>query len=273
MIQWKDKFYDDFLTAPSKDTFKKFIQNNLGELDNIDFKETWISKDKLSKILLAMANTQGGIIVFGIKEEADGSLTPKGLSAFKDKADIGSDVSKFISPNLDYEVLDFNYDSTAYPEAQDKKFQVILVHNTPDRIPFVSMGESSNIAKDVIYVRRGTKCEKATAEDIEKIISKKIETVFKASSDLSLNEHLAQLKLLYNELPQKIRKLVRKSNSINNLTSCLTLLSQSVLRPFWGNDEYEEIDNPNSPEESYEAFILRMIEKKKLKIEKVLDLI
>ena len=48
MIQWKDKFYDDFLTAPSKDTFKKFIQNNLGELDNIDFKETWISKDKLS---------------------------------------------------------------------------------------------------------------------------------------------------------------------------------------------------------------------------------
>lgn len=79
--------------------------------------------------------------------------------------------------------------------------------------------------------------------------------------------------MLYNELPQKIRKLVRKSNSLNNLASCLTLLSQSVLRPFWGDDEYEEIDNPNSPEESYEAFILRMIEKKKLKIEKVLDLI
>ena len=37
-------------------------------------------------------------------------------------------------------------------------------------------------------------------------------------------------------------------------------------------DEYEEKSNPNYPEESYEAFILRMIKQKKLKIEKVLDL-
>ncbi|MFR1310985.1 MAG: hypothetical protein ACLSCO_20260 [Gallintestinimicrobium sp.] len=37
-------------------------------------------------------------------------------------------------------------------------------------------------------------------------------------------------------------------------------------------DEYEEKDNPNYPDEGYEAFILRMINAKKLKIEKVLDL-
>ena len=37
-------------------------------------------------------------------------------------------------------------------------------------------------------------------------------------------------------------------------------------------DEYEEKDNPNYPDEGYEAFILRMIDAKKLKIEKVLDL-
>ena len=39
-----------------------------------------------------------------------------------------------------------------------------------------------------------------------------------------------------------------------------------------GGDEYEEKDNPNYPDEGYEAFILRMIDAKKLKIEKVLDL-
>ena len=37
-------------------------------------------------------------------------------------------------------------------------------------------------------------------------------------------------------------------------------------------DEYEERDNPAYPDESYESFILRMIDRKKLKIEKVLDL-
>ena len=38
----------------------------------------------------------------------------------------------------------------------------------------------------------------------------KIETIFKESSNLSLNEHLLQLKTLYEELPQKIKVLVKK---------------------------------------------------------------
>ena len=47
----------------------------------------------------------------------------------------------------------------------------------------------------------------------------------------------------------------------------------SALKSTWqSSDEYEYRDNPNYPDESYEAFILRLIERKKLKIEKVLDL-
>ncbi len=38
-------------------------------------------------------------------------------------------------------------------------------------------------------------------------------------------------------------------------------------------DEYEEKDNPNYPQESYEEFISNMINLEKLKIQKVLDLI
>ena len=46
------------------------------------------------------------------------------------------------------------------------------------------------------------------------------------------------------------------------------------FKPFsiLSQDEYEEQDNPEYPQESYEEFINKMIEKKKLKIEKVLDL-
>ena len=234
MIQWKDNFYNDFLKSPSKDTFQNFIHNNLGELDNIDFKESWVSKDKLSKIVLAMANSNGGIIVFGIKENDDGSLTPVGLKAFRDKADIGHEVSSFISPNLDYEILDFDYDSPLYSEATHTKFQMLIVHYTPERLPFVSLAESTNIQKNVIYVRRGTKCEKANAEDIDKIITKKIETVFKSSSDLSLSDHLHQLKLLYAELPEKIKVLVRKSN-ISSLTPALDILAK---RRYWHSENH-----------------------------------
>ena len=47
----------------------------------------------------------------------------------------------------------------------------------------------------------------------------------------------------------------------------------AISRALYGeNDIYEERDNPDYPNESYEAFISKMIDKKKLKIEKVLDL-
>ena len=148
---------------------------------------------------------------------------------------------------------------------------MLLVHNTPDRLPFISLKETAGLEKDVIYVRRGTKCEKASASEIDHIISQKIETVFKESSDLSLDEHLIQLKKLYNELPQKIKVLVKKGEP----TAMSLFIQQfsSKLGNMWqSNDVYDYQDNPDYPSESYEAFILRMIDKKKLKIEKVLDL-
>jgi len=135
-------------------------------------------------------------------------------------------------------------------------------------LPFVSLGATTDLEKDIIYVRRGTKCEKASAEEIEKIITAKIETIFKDSSDLTLEKHLEQLKLLYKELPQKINRVVRKSNGwLSNFTN-LKILNKEMF----GDYEYEEINNPYYPDETYESFIFRMIEKKKIKIEKVLDI-
>lgn len=270
MIQWKDAFYNEFLKDPSKDTFSRFLKNNVGEMDNIDFKEKWTEKGKLAKTILSIANSRGGIIAIGIKENEDGSLTPLGLDKFKDKADIGKELSKYISPNLDFNVLDFDYDTPIYPDAENKKFQIILISDTPDRLPFVSLGATTDLEKDIIYVRRGTKCEKASAEEIEKIISAKVETIFKDSSDLTLEKHLEQLKLLYKELPEKISKLVKAGK--NGWAFNLGLIGLNCYKAMMGDAEYETIDNPHYPKESYEAFIARMIEKKKLKIEKVLDL-
>ena len=266
--QIKDRFYDAFLKEPTKDNFRSFLANNCGELDEVDFKETWIQKGHLAKTLLAMANSRGGIIVVGIKEEDDGSLIPQGLEELKDKAVVNNEIAKYIPAGLDYEIFDFSYDSSEYEAVRNKKFQMVLIHDTPDRLTFISMNATTDLEKDVIYVRRGTKCEKASATEIERIITDKINTIFKETTDLRLEEHLQQLKVLYAELPQKIRVLVKKGEPALWTTS----ISQTLRAMYGGRDVYEEQDNPDFPEERYESFIVRMIERKKLKIEKVLDL-
>ena len=267
--QGKDKLYDAFLKSPSKDNFREFLQNALGEMDEVDYKEIWIEKGHLAKTLLAMANSRGGIIVVGIKEEEDGSLTPVGLNEFKDKAVINNEIAKYIPPELDYVIYDFNYDTSEYEAVKGKKFQLLHVHDTPERLPFISRGETTGLEKDTIYIRRGTKCEKASAAEIDTLLETKVQTIFKESSNLSLEQHLDQLRILYNELPKKVKRLVRKAEPSAAAVG-LELLASIITGST--RDEYEEIDNPDYPEESYEAFINRMIKMKKLKIEKHLDL-
>lgn len=267
-IQSKDHLYDLFLREPTKDKFLTFIHQNYGEMNDLDFKEQWIEREHLAKTMLAMANSGGGIIIFGIKEE-NNSIIPEGITNFKDKADIDNELSSLIPRELEYEVLNYNYDSDAYGTIKDKKFQIIYIHYTPELLPFISLNTSKKFTRDTIYVRRGTKCEVAHASEIKSIINKKIRTIYTDSSNLSLQEHLSQLKELYNELPKKIQVLIRKGEP-STLSKTLTKILQNVQ--FASNSEYEEQDNPNYPKESYEAFISHMIEQKKLKIEKVLDL-
>lgn len=268
--QIKDHFYDDFLKEPTKDNFQKFMRNSCGELNDVDFKEEWIEKGPLAKIMLAMGNNGGGIVVFGIKENEDNLFTISGLDTIKDTADISNSIAKLVSPSLDYEILSFLYDSSVYGIYENKKFQIIVIHDTPERLPFVSLGQSDKIEKDVIYVRRGTKSVRASSEEIQRIIERKIATIYSDKTNISLDEHLIQLRKLYDELPQKIRVLVRKGTRAHFMT-LLETFGERVGSVYGTPDEYEEQDNPNYPDEDYEAFILRMINAKKLKIEKILD--
>lgn len=281
--QIKDKFYDNLLKSPTKESFRKFIVNNYGELNELDFKEKLIEYPHLAKTILAMSNSGGGIIVFGIKQEEDGGVIPVGLEKLEDKAIIDNGLNSYIPSSLRYGVLDFSYDSAEYDKMKGKKFQLLVVYNIPSLIPFFSIKDYTEeknrkpktvLNKNDIYVRRGTKCEKATVDDINSIITARITSFFKETSDLSLEEHLTQLKVLYNELPQKIKVLIRKGESVfsASMISTIELFSKSIQTYCGTPDEYEEQDNPEYPGESYEEFINRMIERKKIKIEKTLDL-
>ena len=271
-FQIKDKFFDLIVKNPSRDGFKTFLKESCGELDNIDFKEKWITKGKLAKIMLAMANTGGGVIVLGIHENKDDNYLAVGIDELKDAADVEKEIKKLVPRNLSYSVLDFIYDDEIYGEYAGKKFQAIIIADAPEQLPFFSIGASDDIEKDCVYVRRGTSSEKASARDFETMIQRKLENVFKESNDLSLKEHLEQLQFLYDSIPQKKRILIKKGNRFVGAMEGLQVLSERMTEIFGEPDQYEEVPNENYPSEDYEQFLVRMIDKKKLKIEKVLDL-
>lgn len=271
-FQIKDKFFDLIVKNPSRDGFKTFLKESCGELDNIDFKEKWITKGKLAKIMLAMANTGGGVIVLGIKENKDDNYLAVGIDELKDAADVEKEIKKLVPRNLSYSVLNFIYDDEIYGEYAGKKFQAIIIADAPEQLPFFSIGASDDIEKDCVYVRRGTSSEKASARDFETMIQRKLENVFKESNDLSLKEHLEQLQFLYDSIPQKKRILVKKGNRFVGAMEGLQALSERMTEIFGEPDQYEEVPNENYPSEDYEQFLVRMIDKKKLKIEKILDI-
>ena len=142
---FKDIFYEDFLENPTKDKFRDLLKNNFGELGEFDFKEAWIEKGKLAKLVLAMANSRGGVVIFGIKQKDDGTFEPVGLEKFKDDADINNDLARYISPNLYYEIFNFDYKGSEYEAVENKKFQVLIVNDTPDKLPFISLNQADGL--------------------------------------------------------------------------------------------------------------------------------
>ena len=118
--QLKDIIYE-LLQEPTLDKFRQFLYAQLGEHNSIDFKGQWIEGGALAKEILALANSQGGIIVFGVAENEDKSIRIDGLTGIRDKAIISNDIKNFISSDLKYEVYDFSYTSSdTYPKSVAK---------------------------------------------------------------------------------------------------------------------------------------------------------
>lgn len=266
VLNIKDTFYD-LMKEPTKENFRTFVKYNTGEEDNIDFKKDWIEKEELAKLLLALANIGGGLIVFGLQENEDGSYNPVGSEEFKDQADINNQISRYIPPSLEYKILDFNFDASEYEKLINKKFQIIIVIDSPEELPFISKGQGKSIIEDTIYVRRGTKNERANFKEIERILNRRINSMYSSSSTLELSEHIEQLEYLYGKISNTKMKLVKKGEPTG-----IQAFGLALQQAFQSNDIYENIPNENYPSEDFEEFIARMIKRKKIKVEKVLDL-
>lgn len=267
--QIKDTVYR-LLQEPTLDHFREFLQDQTGEHNAIDFKQEWIEKDKLAKLMLALANYGGGIVVFGVHENDDKTFSCDGLKELQAKEQIGAWIKPYLSSSLKYDVYDFSYQTSEYEALKGKQFQMLFVEDTPQFLPFISRKEGSNIKPATIYIRRGTSDEQVTEEELSHILERRMKHIFPVTGKpLVLEEHLEQLKILYNHIGPTISKIKNPENI--PFVQALKTFAE-LAREITGGYEYETEKNPLYPEESYEQFIAALIDKKKKKIERVLDL-
>lgn len=251
------KFFED----PTRETFRGLLSENLGEFNSCDFKVIMPSYSKLAKHLLAIGNYGGGCIVLGVQENEDNSLTSVGLENLTDKAKITSGVEKFLpKPLLDQiEIGDFPFKSKDYPDLLGKNFQVIFVKFDPEFIPFISLkGSGQEIRKAAIYIRRGTRSEEANYEELRDLLNRRLAVGSATQAAQDLKEHLKELEILYKEIP----KILRGPTPFNALTQ----LAENMGNVFGGKRE----PNPNFPGETYQEYIRKLLDRKKILVEKVL---
>lgn len=140
-----------------------------------------------------------------------------------------------------------------------------MIEDTPQFIPFMAKRESEKLKTNEFYVRRGTSCEIANQDEIRALITRRINYAHPLTGKpLSLEDHLSQLKVLYGEIDKK--KVYYNTESMEGLSVILKGISE-----FFGKRQ-TVVDNPLYPDESYEAFVSRLIANKKNKIERILDL-
>lgn len=257
MVKSFKEEFAKFCESPDRTKFKELIKQNTGEYAHIDFKETWLEIPKLAKHILGFANSEGGVLVIGIKEDS-GSLTVKGIDKFEDKTDLKSKLQKYIPSEIQYEIHNFEYNNEAeWGPIKNKKFQVLTVDDTPQYIPFLSLNSSGEILhKNRIYYREKINTEEATYEELKKIINRRLDTNISTTVEDVFKEHLTQLKMLYSFVDKYFTKAPFWMTNI----SSLALMGAT------------REENPKYPKEDFEDFIIKMIQRKKDIIEGLIRL-
>lgn len=269
MANFSKNFLYELFQNPSRESFREYFKNSTGEMNDIDFKTKLEADAKLAKHILGMANYGGGAIVFGVKQESNGSLEYVGVENIMDKADVTKKLNSFLPSSLSYEVHEFPFEGAEYTKLENKTFQMILIADTPSDLPFFSKKDSGDeIKKDDIYYRHGTSTVKADATQLKKILARMVRSQ-NADTELNLNQHFQQLKILY-ELIEENRQVLVSSSGGLSATIDFSGMSR-IIEQIYGKREYKTVPNEYYPAESFEEFVSNCIQLKKSKIKSILE--
>jgi hypothetical protein len=266
---WKD-LLASYLNEPTLPNLRRLIQYEAIEDDDLEFKEKLLHEAEIAQHILARGNTRGGVIIFGLKEvKTESRFEPVGIESNIEPTSLQDKLDKYLPYELLRELIEIVpafYEESDYGKLKGKLFLVIIVRSEPRYIPFLPKKESGNVLKkSIIYVRKNRSSRPAEYDDIQNILKKRIETEYTITpSKRKLREHLEELKELYSHIPKTIGGGAFSKFAAREMSKIINTFNMGDL-------EYvPSKDNPNYPEEGFEAFVNRMIEKKKLVIEQLI---
>lgn len=255
--------YARFFSEPSRESFRALLKEHAGELRNFDFKEAWPDFASVAKHILGLGNSGGGCLAVGVRENADKTLDPVGVSNLTDKSVITNGVKNFLPASLldAMEIGDFSFDASEYGSLIGKKFQIIFIHPVDDAVPLVAQKDGQGIRAGAIYVRREGLTEEARYDDVQRLIKLRLDSLPQTSQARDLKEHLEDLKVLYAEVP---RSVFSETGGLGLGTAFAAMaeigsLFRGVTKP-----------NPAYPKEDYQSFVLRLLEEKKKLVERTI---
>jgi predicted HTH transcriptional regulator len=271
----RPSYHEDFASffeQPSRDRLRNLLRSHVGELNECDFKQAWPDHSEMARHVLAISNSGGGVLVVGVAENADGTYDPKGIDVPVDKADITKGLEKYLPSPLhsNYDVLSFTYKDSEYHALVGKSFQVVYIQDDPTHIPFVSLASGKQIERAVIYVRRGTNSVAANHEELQRLLNRRIQTEYSSSDEMELDAHLSQLKVLYGHIAKT--HVVHEMDEDQLRLNTSMDLALGAMRKAMGIARTRVVKNPNYPDESFEQFVVRMVQAKKRRIERALNL-
>jgi predicted HTH transcriptional regulator len=153
--------FAQFFEQPTREKLRELVKQNIGETDYLDFKAKWPDLVKVSKHILALANSVGGVLLVGVSQTDTGNIESIGLSEFKDKSEILKTTAKYIPAKVSYDILDFSYQDSEFFSIKGKKFQVVLVEYFEKILPILSLKQGNKIKSNVAYIRHGTESTEA----------------------------------------------------------------------------------------------------------------
>ncbi len=179
------------------------------------------------------------------------------MKNLRDSADLRQEVKKFLPANLKYHVKDIKFENSEYDKLIGKMFQILIVEDRPLELPFICCADGDKIKSGDIFIRKGTESDRADSHDVDELIKRRLKVAkVPRSQDLTLKKHLSQLKDLYDELTY--------TTSDGGILQSLISLSQSL-------GKRTAHKKPEYPKEDYDAFVARMLDRKKKRIEEELD--
>jgi predicted HTH transcriptional regulator len=171
---------------PSKAKLIERAENARRESKSVEFKSEFDPTSlgmwcELLKDIVAFANSGGGIIVFGVRN--DGSASGSDMDAILaiDAADIANKIRRYTDYEFsDIEIVEINRGGACLAAFLVSEAEVPLIFTKPGTYEVEPPRQKTAFSQGTIYFRHGTKSEPGTRDDLAKWRDKEIAKVRKS---------------------------------------------------------------------------------------------